>query len=67
MVIGLGLSRDSQCFSTRNCHPLDLMGAFTKLRKASVRYVTSACPSVPNNSAPTGRIFKKFGVFGFLE
>ena len=37
-----------------------LLGALTKLRKATVVFVTSVCPSIRNNSAPSGRIFMKF-------
>jgi hypothetical protein len=32
------------------------------LRKASVSFVISVCPSAWNNSTPTGRIFMKCGV-----
>ena len=38
-----------------------LLGAFAKLRKATVSFV-NVCLSVWNNSAPTGRIFMKFGI-----
>ena len=41
-------------------------GAFAKLRKATISFVVSVRPSVRvferKNSAPTGRIFMKFGV-----
>ena len=37
------------------------LGAFAKFRKSTVGFVVSVCPSVWNNSAPTGRIFMKFG------
>ena len=67
MVIGLGVSRHSQRCSTSDCHPLGLLGAFAKLRKASVSYVTFLRPFAPNNSAPTGRIFKEFGFSAFFE
>jgi hypothetical protein len=40
------------------------LGAFTKFRKATIKFVTSVCPSVRptarNNSASTGRIFMIF-------
>jgi hypothetical protein len=40
----------------------EFLGAFTKLRKASIGTVMSVCPSVriENNSAPTRRILTKF-------
>jgi len=42
-----------------------LLGAFAKLRKATISFVMTGCLPVRlsawNNSAPTGRIFKKFG------
>jgi len=41
-----------------------LLGAFAKLRKATISFVMSVRlsghPSVWNNSTPTGRIFMKF-------
>jgi hypothetical protein len=51
---------------------MNFLGAFTKLRKATVSFVMSVClslcPSVVwNYSAPTGRIFMKFGIWIFLE
>jgi hypothetical protein len=47
------------CAVAQNSIPL-FFGAFAKLRKATVSFVTSVCPSVCNNWAPTGRIFMKF-------
>jgi hypothetical protein len=38
------------------------LGTFAKLRKATISFVMSACLSAWNNSAPTGRIFIKFGI-----
>jgi hypothetical protein len=42
------------------------LGAFTKLRKATISFVMSvqlsARLSVRNNSAPTGQIFLKFDI-----
>jgi hypothetical protein len=35
------------------------LGAFAKLRKATISFVISVRLSAWNNSAPTGRIFKK--------
>ena len=47
------------------------LGAFAKLRKATVRFVMSGCPFVRpsawKNSSPTGRIFTKFDIWGFFE
>jgi len=49
----------------------EFLGAFAKLRKATIIFVMSVCPSVRlsawNNSAPTGRIFIKFYIWVFLE
>jgi len=36
------------------------LGAFTKLRKATISLVMSVRPSAENNLATTGRIFMKF-------
>jgi len=48
-----------------------LMGTFAKLRKATFSFITSVRQSVClpawNNSAPTGRIFFRFGICGFFE
>jgi hypothetical protein len=44
------------------------LGVLTKLRKATISFVIlSICPSTWNNSAPTGRIFIKFGILVFFE
>jgi len=45
----------------------DILGAFAKLRKATISFVMSVRPSARlslhmSNSAPTGRIFIKFGI-----
>ena len=49
----------------------DFLGAFAKLRKATVSFVMSVCPSVLpsawNNSASTGRIFMKFYIRASFE
>jgi hypothetical protein len=50
-----------------SCYYLILfLGAFAKLRKATISFVMSVCPSVSqitvNNSAPTGRIFINFDI-----
>ena len=39
---------------------MQFLGAFAKLLNAIISFVMSVCPSVWNNSAPTGRIFMKF-------
>jgi len=38
---------------------VEFLDAFAKLRKATVSFVMSVCPSAWNNPAPTGRIFRK--------
>ena len=43
-----------------------LSGAFAKLRKATVSFVMSVCPSASYNSAPTLRILIKFDILFFL-
>jgi hypothetical protein len=47
------------------------LGAFAELRKATVSFVTSFCPSIClsawNNTAPSGRIFMKFYIWAFVE
>jgi hypothetical protein len=43
------------------------LGAFTKLRKATIIFVTFDRPSSWNNSTPTGRIFVKFDTWVFFE
>ena len=51
------------------------LGAFTKLRKATISFVMYVClpvrpsvrPSWWNRSAPTGRIFIKFDIWLFFE
>ena len=42
------------------------LGAFAKFRKAADSFVRSVCPSVCNNSAPTGRTFTKCGTSVFF-
>jgi hypothetical protein len=41
---------------------LPFLGTFAKLRKAILSFVMSVRPSVWTNSAPSGRIFMKFGI-----
>jgi hypothetical protein len=47
-------------------HLIIYVSAFVKLRKATIGFVMSVCPSVRpsawNNSAPTQRIFMKFDI-----
>jgi len=49
---------------------IGFLDAFQKLRKSHY-FLRHTCPSVPlsawNNSAPTGRIFMKFGIWVFFE
>jgi len=44
-----------------------LLGTFAKLRKATISFVMSVRLSAWNKSAPTERIFVKFGIWGVLE
>jgi len=50
---------------------LILLGAFTKLRKATISFFTPVRlyvrPSARNDSVPTGRIFMKFDIWVFFE
>jgi hypothetical protein len=43
------------------------LGAFAKLRKATINFVTPVRPSAGKNSAPTGRIFMKFDTYVFFS
>ena len=43
------------------------LGAFAKLRKASISFIMSVHPSARNNSAPTGRTFMTFDNWVFFE
>jgi len=43
------------------------LGAFVKLRKATISLVRSVCPSEWNNSAPIRRIFMKYDIWIFLK
>jgi hypothetical protein len=49
--------------------PIDptFIGAFAKLRKATISFVMSVRLSTWNKSAPTGRIFMKFHISGLFE
>jgi len=39
------------------------LGAFAKLRKVTISFVTFVCLSAWNNSATAGRIFMKFDIW----
>jgi len=43
------------------------LGAFTRLRKATISCVMSVRPSAWKNLAPTGRILMKFDISAFFE
>jgi hypothetical protein len=43
-----------------------LLGAFAKLRKATISFVISVCPSAWNSSAPVGPIVIKSDTRGFF-
>jgi len=44
-----------------------LLGAFSKLRKATISFVMSVRLCAWNNSVPTGRVFMKSDIWVFLE
>ena len=50
---------------------ISLLGSFPKLRKATVSFIITLCPSYPlsvwNNSVTTGMIFMKFNICVFFE
>jgi hypothetical protein len=43
------------------------LGAFAKLRRATISFIMSVCPHGSYNSAPTGRIFMKFYIWVIFE
>jgi hypothetical protein len=51
--------------------PVTFIGTFAKLWKVTISFIMSVCPSIwPstwNNSAPTERIFVKFGIWVFFK
>jgi len=53
------------------CVPFFILGAFGKLRKATIAFVMPICPSVrpstPNNSTPTERIWITFDIRNFSD
>ena len=68
-VFCVDLRTNSDYFTIQ--HQLTVLGAPPKLRKATICFVMSICPSVRpyawNNSAPTGQIFMKFDIWVFSE
>jgi hypothetical protein len=46
---------------------ITFLGALAKLRKATICFVMSVCPSAWNYSFPTVRIFIKFDIWGLIE
>jgi len=44
-----------------------ILGAFEKMRKATISFVMSVCPSALKNSVPIGQIFMRFDVFFFFR
>jgi hypothetical protein len=53
--------------TTRQKNSFLFFRCVAKLRKANISFVMSVCSSAWNNSAPTGRIFMKFGIWVFFE
>jgi len=53
--------------SDRTLATLSFLVTFAKLRKTIVSFVMPIFPSTSNNSAPTGRIFKKFDIWVFSQ
>jgi len=49
------------------CLSASFLGAFAKFRKATIGFVMSVRPSAWNSSAPTGRIFMKFNIWGLFR
>ena len=46
---------------------VEFLGAFSKLRKATISFAMSVRPSAWNNSTPTGQIFIQFDISVFFE
>ena len=63
--------RTSNCTTQSLNFSICVVGPFAKLRKATISFVMSVCPSVRpsawNNSAPTGRIVMKVDIWVFFE
>jgi len=66
-ILNLFLVLSLFCHFPSSCSVCAFLGAFAKLRKATISFVMSVCPSAWNNSTPTGRIFVKFDVWEFFE
>ena len=53
------------------CVFMDFLGIFTKLKKQTVSFIMSVCPSshlsTCSNSVPTDQIFMKFDIWVFFE
>jgi hypothetical protein len=48
-------------YAVSNSNTQCFLGTFAKLRKATISFVMSVCPSA-RNSAPTGQIYMEFDV-----
>jgi hypothetical protein len=57
------------CFKlvSTECFRWHFLDSLTELRKATISFVMSVCPSGWNNSAPAGRIFMKYGIWVLLS
>jgi hypothetical protein len=55
------------CLSDKSLQYCEFLSAFAKLRKATISFVMSVRLSAWENSAPIGRIFMKFDIWGFFE
>ena len=58
--------RSNRVLSVKCKSPL-LLGAYARLRKATVSFVMSVCPSAWNSSAPTMKSFIRFFIGKFFE
>jgi hypothetical protein len=54
------LRKIDSCKGEAVCFLSGIKSVFAKLRKATISFILSACPSIWNNSDPTGRIFIEF-------
>jgi len=57
--------KSSLWFSTMEINYRPFLGAFAKLRKATVSFVMSVCLSVCMKQLGCGRIFMKFDIYVF--
>ena len=46
---------------------VEFLGSCEAMRKATINFAVSVCPSAWNNSTSTGRIFMKFDIWVFFE